>query len=338
MELIDRYLQAVRFWLPRRQQDDIIAELSEDLRAQVEEREAELGRPLSDSDIEALLRRRGSPILVATGYLPQRSLIGPLLFPVYVLVLKIVSFCIAGCIGLSWLVAIISHAFGAVTDRHAPVFTGASIGTLWTAWFSTAGMVTLLFAILERTQARTEILEKWNPRELPPLRHPHTIPRSSSAIEIAVNLCVAVWWAMSMASPLTLHFGAFRIAFSPRWIWFFRAVLALTLASAALALANLLRPWWIVARTACRIALDIAGSVFFCWLLRANIVTAVDWPGAAPARAAVIVSGINFWLARMFPFAVAVGVVIVATNLWRMIRLRCTTRPESMPPATLQPR
>lgn len=30
MELQDRYLQAVRFWLPQEQQDDIIAELSED--------------------------------------------------------------------------------------------------------------------------------------------------------------------------------------------------------------------------------------------------------------------------------------------------------------------
>lgn len=29
MELVDRYLQAVKFWLPRQQKDDIVAELSE---------------------------------------------------------------------------------------------------------------------------------------------------------------------------------------------------------------------------------------------------------------------------------------------------------------------
>jgi hypothetical protein len=34
-ELVDRYLQAVRFWLPKRQQEDIIAELSEDLHSQI---------------------------------------------------------------------------------------------------------------------------------------------------------------------------------------------------------------------------------------------------------------------------------------------------------------
>ncbi len=40
MELLDRYLQAVRFWLPRKQQDDIIAELGEDLRSQIQDRES----------------------------------------------------------------------------------------------------------------------------------------------------------------------------------------------------------------------------------------------------------------------------------------------------------
>jgi hypothetical protein len=37
MELIDRYLQAVKFWLPKQQKLDIIAELSEDIYAQIEE-------------------------------------------------------------------------------------------------------------------------------------------------------------------------------------------------------------------------------------------------------------------------------------------------------------
>jgi hypothetical protein len=39
MELLDRYLQAVKFWLPKAQKQDIIEELSEDIRSQVEEKE-----------------------------------------------------------------------------------------------------------------------------------------------------------------------------------------------------------------------------------------------------------------------------------------------------------
>jgi len=35
MELLERYLQAVKFWLPNEQKQDTIAELSEDLRSQI---------------------------------------------------------------------------------------------------------------------------------------------------------------------------------------------------------------------------------------------------------------------------------------------------------------
>ena len=39
MDLIDRYLVAVRRYLPRPQQDDIVSELSDSLRSEAEERE-----------------------------------------------------------------------------------------------------------------------------------------------------------------------------------------------------------------------------------------------------------------------------------------------------------
>src|SRR5215475_15228174 len=90
MELLDRYLQAVRFWLPKAQQDDIIAELSEDLQSQIDDKEEELGRCLDKEEVSAILKRCGSPILVASRYRPQTYLIGPALFPIYAFVLKMV--------------------------------------------------------------------------------------------------------------------------------------------------------------------------------------------------------------------------------------------------------
>jgi len=71
MELIERYLQAVKFWLPKNQKQDIIAELSEDIHSQIEERESALGRELTDDDVEQILKQRGRPLLVAEKYLPQ---------------------------------------------------------------------------------------------------------------------------------------------------------------------------------------------------------------------------------------------------------------------------
>src|SRR2546427_8606283 len=89
-ELVERYLQAVRFWLPKAQQEDILAELSEDLRSQIEEKETELGRPLDEAEMAAILKRCGSPIVVASRFQSQQYLIGPALFPVYKFVLKMV--------------------------------------------------------------------------------------------------------------------------------------------------------------------------------------------------------------------------------------------------------
>ena len=47
MELLDRYLEAVKKHLPWQRQDDIIAELRANLEAQLEDKEAGLGRPLT---------------------------------------------------------------------------------------------------------------------------------------------------------------------------------------------------------------------------------------------------------------------------------------------------
>jgi len=50
MEMIDRYLQAVKFALSPAQRDDIIKELRDSILSQVEEKEATLGRPLNEDE------------------------------------------------------------------------------------------------------------------------------------------------------------------------------------------------------------------------------------------------------------------------------------------------
>src|SRR5918993_1266530 len=87
--LIDRYLQNVRLSLPATRRDDIVRELAEDIRTQVADREAELGRDLTETEQDALLKKFGHPLALATRYGPQRHVIGPALFPVYWMTLKI---------------------------------------------------------------------------------------------------------------------------------------------------------------------------------------------------------------------------------------------------------
>ena len=91
MELLDRYLQAVRKHLPGQRQDDIIAELRANLESQLQEKQGELGRPLTPAEADAWIRQLGSPMQMASHYQPQQYLIGPAIYPLYLYVLRLSS-------------------------------------------------------------------------------------------------------------------------------------------------------------------------------------------------------------------------------------------------------
>src|SRR3954452_11077633 len=129
MQLIERYLQAVKFWLPNEHKQDIVAELSEDLYSQIEEKEAEVGRKLNDNEVEAILKQRGRPVLVANRFLRQEYLIGPVMFPIYIFVLKIVALCYLLPWALVWV--------GIMT--YSPTYRAEHngwLGGMGTAWAS----------------------------------------------------------------------------------------------------------------------------------------------------------------------------------------------------------
>src|SRR5580704_10814972 len=90
MELLSKYLQAVKPGLPRAERDDILAELSEEIRTQIDDKQAELGRDLTEDEEAAILTGFGHPLMVAGRYQRHsgslafgRELIGPDLFPFY---------------------------------------------------------------------------------------------------------------------------------------------------------------------------------------------------------------------------------------------------------------
>ena len=64
------------------------AELRANMEAQLEDKEAELGRPLAQGEMEDWLRAMGSPIWWPSRYQPQQYLIGPALYPIYLYVLR----------------------------------------------------------------------------------------------------------------------------------------------------------------------------------------------------------------------------------------------------------
>lgn len=316
MELIDRYLHAVQFWLPMEQKADIIAELSEDIHSQIEEQETALGRKLTDAEIESMLKRRGRPVLVATRYLPQQYLIGPQLYPIYLLVLKISFFAYL----LPWLLVWTTLMVYRPDIRStAP---GSMWGSFWFTAFVTAGMVTLVFAVLERVQAKSHFMEEWNPRKLPAVRNPNVILRVSSAIEFAANTVFFVWFAFSMATGEVVIYPDAHLFFSPLWKYFYWGFLLVALGNTVLATFNLMRPHWTALRASFRLLLDLAGSALFCWLLSASIITSINVAGVSAARAQELTRALNWWMAKMYPAAIVFCVVMVCVNAYRVVRLK----------------
>ena len=242
MDLLDRYLQAVRFWLPRAQADDIIAELSEDIRSQMSEEESRLGRPLNNSEVESILKKRGRPVVVASRYQPQRSLIGPGLFPAYWLVLKITLGVYLGIRFLVWLGFLLSDPNFRLS--HVLSTIAGAWGPVWGGLFTSFGWVTLVFALLDRQQTGSNCGGDWNPLSLPPVRNPNRITRANAAFELAANLVFIMWWSTSMRSTTVFDMNGVRIVFLPVWRYFFWAFLATALASAAFATVNLVQPYW----------------------------------------------------------------------------------------------
>jgi len=323
MDLIERYLQAVQFWLPSKQKSDIIAELSEDLHAQIEEKEAGLGRKLTDAEVEAILRQRGRPVLVANGFFPQEYLIGPVLFPIYLYVVKAVLLGYVAPWALVWVgLMIYSPGYRAQHLTHSWL---AAVASAWSAWWGTAflavGTVTLIFAILERVQAKKHFLEDWDPRKLPAVRNPNLITRASASFELIVNAMCVVVWASNMYAPVAM-ISDVRISVSPLWQWFFWLFLLVSLVNTALAGVNLMRPYWTVQRAIIRLLSDAAGSALFCWLLKANILTGFALANVSHERTIEITNIINMWVGKMFPVAVAVCVGIACANVYRIVRLK----------------
>jgi hypothetical protein len=70
-----------------------------------------------------------------------------------------------------------------------------------------------------------------------------------------------------------------------------------------------------------RLAIDGMGSALFCWLLKANIIATLAIGGAEPSRALEIRNVIHIWMERAFPIAVIGVMVILATDMYRVIRV-----------------
>ncbi len=291
VDLLERYLEAVRRSLPQAQADDIVAELGDDLRQQIEDRESDLGRALNEDEVAAILKQRGHPVKVASGYLPPQYLIGPALYPIWRFVIKLV---------LGWIlppvfVFIVLPATFLSSSHHARAILESAVGLFQSELFS-LGCITMVFAILERTHHKVSIFGNWDPRKLP--RVPLTlgeprIPRGTAVGEIITSvILVAFWVAVIEHGARTISLGAANITLAPVWHTVEWPILLLSAHGIVLGWIGWVRPYAVRTRFIFKLVVDALYGIVIGILLYAGAWVNVAVP-SNPGAEAEAAHGVN---------------------------------------------
>jgi HAAS len=191
--LVDRYLAAVSELLPAKLRKDTVTEIRSLIQDALDDRSKAEGREADDKMMEAVLMQFGSPEKIVAPYLPEKYLIGPRLFPIFILVLQIVLPIIAVLVLVaSWLGSI------PVTSMTAVEFVtelAKSLGNSLSAVVQAFGNIVLIFAILQWAvpEFRTLAKEKeWDPHSLKAINKPDMIKRGELITEIVFTFIALI--------------------------------------------------------------------------------------------------------------------------------------------------
>ena len=196
MNLLERYLQAVAQYLAPGTREDVLAELRVNLEAEMDARAEEKQGPLTESEAAAILKAHGRPMLVAARYMPQHYLIGPEVFPFYLLTLRKA----APLVVLLYFVAHVARFIFAPNPGAFAASMARSFAQLVPVLLIFWGSVTLTFAILEYVHRQHGQGAGWNDlgsceaaiagashkREVP--CHPNCRPRGALSLDV-VRVC-----------------------------------------------------------------------------------------------------------------------------------------------------
>lgn len=309
MELIDRYLQSVKWMLPRKQQDDVIRELSDEILSQVEEKETALGRPLTEDEQVALLKQLGHPMLLAARYRKQRYLIDPSIFAVYWMVLRLVL-----------IVTLFGMAVGAVAVAATGQALGKALGILFHYPFvalSVFAWVTLVFVVLDIVQVKCDFFGKWDPRTLPRLtkKEPkHSMLESVAAL--VLGAIFGIWWLVGLKHQFFIFGpGVATVHFGPVWQTLYPLFVVLVVADIICHTIDILRPDWEKGRVALRLCFRAMNLLALYFLFNASdVLVAGD---ALPSQLQPVIKNLNLAIHIGLAIAAIVTVAQTAVGVYR---------------------
>lgn len=315
MNLIEKYVSEVGKHLPRKNRADIEAEIRSTLEDMLDERTQGEG-PADESAVIALLKEYGSPREVAGKYKTHPYLIGPRLFPIFEMVVKIV-FAVVAAVSLIGLGVSLYK-----TGLTGPEFVstlGEWIGGLFNGLIAAFGNIVLVFAIIERTQAANELerdFKEWDPTELQAEPDPNKI---DMADHIATIIFTVLGLVLLNLYPNLLMVGFFS---NEKWVsfpilteTFFRFlpfINVMGLVQIVFSGYMLSQRIWSPATRIVNILVDIASMVLSIVILRTPGIFGVTTPEAFRS---IGIDGAADTLARLFSFipTIIIIIVVVAT-------------------------
>lgn len=333
MELVDKYLQSVRSYLPRAQQDDIIKELSDNILSQMEDKEAELGRALTVAEQEAIIKQHGEPITVVGGLqLDTRSvafgrqLIGPVLYPFYLRVLSI-------ALGLSLLAHIVIGI--ALYAAGQSVTADGVVSSIIVHLAIQFGIITLIFSVAQANAARFP--QMWEPLERAfDMSGPSSGKKYSrfEAFTELVILLVVFYWLLNLNASQTLSLGAGGpvLTLAPIWQVVYIPVLLLTFAGMVRSAFVLLRPAWTRFRLMTSVLMDVASVIIVGVLITAGKWILLANPGTVSPddlrRVETLVGTINEFVFWGLVVAVIVCGGMALFDAYKLFRLQQRVTPQ----------
>ena len=310
MDLVDRYVQAVRQHLPTKQQDDIANELTEDIVSEMSDKQEELGRPLTEAEQETILKQYGHPYVLAMRYRPQQYLIGPSLFQFYVPALKI-------ALALAFAVQVVI-ALSVGLSQNAPERLLGWIGRFPGVALQVVFWVTVVFAVADYWQAKLRLFDKWSPRTLPAVKLTRPATPVNMIIEVIANLVFVAWW-LTLPNHQFLLFGpaAAFLAISPAWWKLYYVALAPAIASTLLALLYLLRPSWTWLPRVRSLVTNVASLFVLSVAIHAGVLVV---PAKDSADLTRLVKGINDITSAVLVIISLITMAQVVADVYRLLR------------------
>ena len=188
--LIDIYVSEIGRRLPKKNREDIEAEIRSILQDMLDEKSRENGKPVDEEMTLEVLKTYGSPEKVAAAYLGERYLIGPRLYPIFTLVLRIVLV-VTGILAAIGLGVALSHTAG--NPINGLVTAAKATANFIASMMTALGYIVLIFAIIEwaivRAGTRRDIknlpiTKEWDPRSLLKVSTSNQVKLGETIVEI----------------------------------------------------------------------------------------------------------------------------------------------------------